>query len=59
VAIIDADRAPYSAITSRPGPDLTSAARMALRVVSNNEHDEYLPKPSPVRDPLPRTPQPP
>jgi peptidoglycan/xylan/chitin deacetylase (PgdA/CDA1 family) len=53
-----ADRAPYSPIVTRPKLVLPGGARVALWVVPNIEHYEYLPGPSPVRDPWPRTPHP-
>jgi allantoinase len=56
--IVNADRAPYSPITDRPKLTLPNGARMALWVVPNIEHYEYLPRPSDVRDPWPRTPHP-
>jgi len=54
----NADRAPYSPIISRPKLKLPNGARLALWVVPNIEHYEFLPRPSPVRDPWPRTPHP-
>jgi allantoinase len=58
VTIANADRAPYSAIPSRPKLTLPNDARLALWVVPNIEHYEYLPISSHVRDPWPRTPHP-
>ncbi len=54
----NADRAPYSPIISRPKLKLPNGARIALWVVPNIEHYEYLPRPSAVRDPWPRSPHP-
>jgi peptidoglycan/xylan/chitin deacetylase (PgdA/CDA1 family) len=53
-----ADRAPYSPIVTRPKLALPDGARVALWVVPNIEHYEYLPRPSRERDPWPRTPHP-
>jgi len=43
---------------SRPKINWPGGARVALWVVPNIEHYEYLPSPSRVRDPWPRTPHP-
>jgi len=48
----------YSAITQRPALRWPNGARVALWVVPNIEHYEYLPKFARVRDPWPRTPHP-
>lgn len=56
--IVNADRAPYSPITTRPKLKLPNGARVALWVVPNIEHYEYLPKPQRARNPWPRTPHP-
>jgi allantoinase len=58
MTVVHADRARYSPIVSRPKLTLPNGARLALWVVPNIEHYEYLPRPSPVRDPWPRTPHP-
>ncbi len=58
MTIVNADRAPYSAMPSRPKLVWPDGARLALWVVPNIEHYEYLPRPSKVRDPWPRTPHP-
>ncbi len=58
MTITHADRAPYSPIPIRPKLELPNGARVALWVVPNIEHYEYLPLPSAVRDPWPRTPHP-
>ena len=51
------DRVPYSAIVDRPKWQWPGGARVALWVVPNIEHYEYLPPKGP-RDPWPRTPHP-
>lgn len=53
-----ADRAPYSPWPDRPPIRWPNGARVALWVVPNVEHYEYLPRPSKKRDPWPRTPHP-
>ncbi len=58
MTIINADRAPYSPITTRPKLTLPNGARVALWVVPNIEHYEYLPLPQRARNPWPRTPHP-
>lgn len=52
------DRAPYSAIVDRPTLTWPNGAKLAVWVVPNVEHYEFLPRPSRVRDPWPRTPHP-
>lgn len=56
--IVNADRAPYSPITTRPKLTWPNGARVALWVVPNIEHYEYLPLPQRARNPWPRTPHP-
>jgi allantoinase len=51
------DRLPYEAIVDRPAPLWPGGARLAVWVVPNIEHYEYLPPDGPV-DPYPRTPHP-
>jgi allantoinase len=51
------DRVPYSPIVTRPRFAWPNGARLAVWVVPNVEHYEYLPDPGP-RDPWPRTPHP-
>lgn len=58
MTIVNADRAPYSPITTRPKLTLPNGARVALWVVPNIEHYEYLPLPQRARNPWPRTPHP-
>jgi len=58
MTIVNADRAPYSPITTRPKLTWPNGARVALWVVPNIEHYEYLPLPSRLRNPWPRTPHP-
>ena len=53
-----ADRVAYSAIGERPVLRWPNDARVALWVVPNLEHYEYLPGPSPALDPWPRSPHP-
>ena len=48
----------YSAIVDRPPLRWPGGERVALWVVPNIEHYEYLPGPSPVRNPWPRSPHP-
>ena len=52
------DRAPYSGWPERPRLRWPNGARLALWVVPNVEHYEYLPRPSYRRDAWPRTPHP-
>ncbi len=58
MAIVNADRAPYSPIVTRPKLVWPDGARLALWVVPNIEHYEYLPLPQRARNPWPRTPHP-
>ena len=51
------DRVPYSPIVTRPGFAWPDRARLAVWVVPNVEHYEYLPPAGP-RDPWSRTPHP-
>ena len=53
-----ADRAPFSPWPSRPALRWPNGARVAVWVVPNVEHYEYLPEPSRRRDPWPRMPHP-
>lgn len=52
------DRFEYMPITDRPVLRWPNGARVALWVVPNVEHYEYLPPDNKVRDPWPRTPHP-
>jgi peptidoglycan/xylan/chitin deacetylase (PgdA/CDA1 family) len=52
------DRIEYSPIVARPRLAWPGGARIALWVVPNLEHYEYLPRPGQLRDPWPRTPHP-
>jgi len=52
------DRAPYSAFPDRPPIRWPGGARLAVWVVPNVEHYEYLPNPVRLRDPWPRCPHP-
>ena len=52
------ERVPYSAIADRPRFALPDAARVALWVIPNIEHYEYLPREINVRNPWPRMPAP-
>ncbi len=52
------ERFDYSAIVDRPRLRWPDGARVALWVVPNIEHYEYLPAQVKVRDPWPRTPHP-
>jgi peptidoglycan/xylan/chitin deacetylase (PgdA/CDA1 family) len=52
------ERVAYAAVTRRPQIRWPGGARVALWVVPNVEHYEYLPGPQRVRDPWPRTPHP-
>jgi allantoinase len=51
-------RIPYSPITERPPLKWPNGARVALWVVPNIEHYEYLPRRTVPRNPWPRTPHP-
>ena len=51
------DRIPYSPIVDRPALQWPTGAKVAVWVVPNIEHYEYLPPPGPV-DPYPRSPHP-
>jgi peptidoglycan/xylan/chitin deacetylase (PgdA/CDA1 family) len=53
-----ADRAPFSPMPTRPLLRWPNEARIAVYVVPNVEHYEYLPRPSNRRDPWPRMPHP-
>ena len=53
-----AERMPYSALPSRPPLRWPNGARVAVWVVPNVEHYEYLPDPIRSRDPWPRMPHP-
>jgi peptidoglycan/xylan/chitin deacetylase (PgdA/CDA1 family) len=53
-----ADRAPFSPMPARPPLRWPNGARVAVWVVPNVEHYEYLPRPSKKRDPWPRMPHP-
>ncbi|MFT5391015.1 MAG: allantoinase [Gammaproteobacteria bacterium] len=52
------NRVPYSGIVDRPVVPLPGNARVALWVIPNIEHYEFLPRETNVRDPWPRTPHP-
>jgi peptidoglycan/xylan/chitin deacetylase (PgdA/CDA1 family) len=52
------NRVPYSGIVDRPVVPLPDNARVALWVIPNIEHYEFLPREANVRDPWPRTPHP-
>jgi hypothetical protein len=52
------ERLDYSPITERPRLSWPGAARVAIWVVPNVEHYEYLPARIRVRDPWPRQPHP-
>ena len=52
------DRVRYAPITKRPTLKWPDGARVALWVVPNVEHYEYLPPSHPVRDAYPRMPHP-
>lgn len=52
------DRVPYQPITDRPRLTWPNGARVAVWVVPNVEHYEYLPPPTGGRDAWPRTPHP-
>lgn len=53
-----AERVDYSPITARPRLAWPGGARLAVWVVPNVEHYEYLPAKTRVRDPWPRQPHP-
>ncbi|MBM3506754.1 MAG: polysaccharide deacetylase, partial [Alphaproteobacteria bacterium] len=53
-----AERIDYSPITARPRLAWPGGARLAVWVVPNVEHYEYLPAKTRVRDPWPRQPHP-
>ncbi len=55
---MEPDRTPYSPITERPALKWPGGKRLALWVVPNIEHYEYLPPANPIRNPYPRTPHP-
>ncbi|MBT6273955.1 MAG: polysaccharide deacetylase family protein [Chromatiales bacterium] len=55
---MDIERVPYSAIARRPRFDLPNDARVALWVIPNIEHYEYLPRETNGRNPWPRMPHP-
>ena len=55
---MEIERVPYSPIVTRPKLTLPGGKRLAVFVVPNIEYYEYLPPPSPHRDPWPRTPHP-
>jgi allantoinase len=57
-AIADPGRISYAPIDRRPPIRWPNNARVALWVVPNVEHYEYLPSRNSVRDPWPRTPHP-
>lgn len=52
------DRVAYAPIDRRPRIQWPNGARIAVWVVPNVEHYEYLPSPQSVRDPWPRSPHP-
>ncbi len=52
------ERLPYSAIVDRPKLTWPNGARVALWIVPNVEHYEYLPRRTKPRNPWPRTPHP-
>lgn len=54
----DFDRVPYSPIMDRPRLTWPDGARIALWVVPNIEHYEWLPREVRIRNPWPRTPHP-
>ena len=51
-------RYPYSGILDRPKVVWPDGKRLAVWIVPNVEHYEYIPPPNAVRDPWPRTPHP-
>jgi len=58
VVKLEIERVPYSPIVTRPKLTLPGGKQLAVFVVPNIEFYEYLPPPSPLRDPWPRTPHP-
>jgi allantoinase len=55
---MEPNRIVYSPIVTRPKLTWPGGARIALWVVPNIEHYEYLPRPGQLRDPWPRMPHP-
>lgn len=55
---MEPDRIAYLPIVDRPPLKWPGGKRLALWVVPNIEHYEYLPPANPIRDPYPRTPHP-
>jgi allantoinase len=55
---VEPNRFPYSPISTRPKLKWPGDARIALWIVPNIEHYEYLPNPVGARDPWPRVPHP-
>jgi hypothetical protein len=55
---MEPERLAYLPIHDRPRLVWPGGARVALWVVPNIEHYEYLPDPVRLRDPWPRTPHP-
>ncbi|HEX3995353.1 MAG TPA: hypothetical protein VHX39_29620, partial [Acetobacteraceae bacterium] len=55
---MDSDLISYSPIMHRPPLRWPNGARVALWIVPNIEHYEYLPKFVRTRDPWPRSPHP-
>lgn len=55
---MEPDRIAYSPISDRPALRWPGGKRLALWVVPNIEHYEYLPPSNPIRNPYPRTPHP-
>jgi allantoinase len=55
---VEPDRIAYSPINRRPRLQWPGGARVALWLVPNVEHYEYLPRQGQLRDPWPRTPHP-
>ena len=55
---MDSDLIAYSPIIQRPPLRWPNGARVALWIVPNIEHYEYLPKYVRTRDPWPRSPHP-
>jgi peptidoglycan/xylan/chitin deacetylase (PgdA/CDA1 family) len=58
MTISPSERVDYSPIVERPQIRWPNDARVALWVVPNIEHYEYLPPPNVLRDPWPRVPHP-
>lgn len=54
----DIRRFEYSAIIDRPPQTLPGGVRLALWVITNVEHYEFLPRANPYRDPWPNRPHP-